>query len=100
MIKKAHEVANTTVAALDKKAREFIMNKFGPIIIKRAEEGRIDASVELVKSGMDYFMACNVGPRIKEILENEFDYVAEFHSTSNHYDETATIVVKWGYAIK
>lgn len=100
MFKTANDVAKITKESLDKRAREFIMNNLGPIIIKRAEEGRTDASTDLLKSGMDYLMACNVGPRVKEILENEFDYVAEFFNASNYNDETATITVKWGYAIK
>lgn len=100
MMKSANEIAKITETAIDKRAREFIMNTFAPIIIKRAEEGRKDASVDLIKSGMDYSMACMVGAKIKSILENEFDYVVEFINGSNHYDETAYICAQWGYALK
>ena len=65
-----------------------------------SEEGRKDASVDLIKSGMDYSIACMVGAKIKSILENEFDYVVEFINSSNHYDETAFICAQWGYALK
>jgi hypothetical protein len=99
-MKKASEVAEITKESLDKKAREFIMNKLGPIIIKRAEEGRVDASIDLVKAGMDYLMASNVGPRIKEILENEFDYTAEYSYYSDYRESSAEIKVSWGHAIK
>ena len=99
-MKNANEIAKITEAAIDKRAREFIVDTFAPIIIKRAEEGREDASVDLLKKGMDYPMACMVGPKIKAILENEFDYVVEFINGSNHYDETAYICAKWGYAVK
>ena len=100
MIQKANEVAKITDNSIDKRAREFIVNTFGPIIIKRAEEGRKDASVDLIKSGMDYSIACMVGAKIKSILENEFDYVVEFINSSNHCDETAFICAQWGYALK
>ena len=98
MIKKAHEVANTTVAALDKKAREFIINTAGPVIIKAAEEGRSSAYVDLLKK-FNMTESERVGPIIAKILSNEFDYNAKFETVSTYQEESAYITVKWDHAI-
>lgn len=98
MIKKAHEVANTTIAALDKKAREFIVNTAGPAIIKAAEEGRDSAHIDLLKD-FNMTQAVRVGPIVAEILRNEFDYNAKFITVSTYQEESAYITVKWDHAI-
>ena len=98
MIKKAHELANITVAALDKKAREFIVNTAGPVIIKAAEEGRDSVHVDLLKN-FNMTESERVGPIIAKILGNEFDYNAKFETISTYQEESAYITVKWGHAI-
>ena len=98
MIKKAHEVANTTIAALDKKAREFIISDAGPVIIKAAEEGRDSTYIDLSKK-FNMAESERVGPIIAKILSNEFDYDAKFETICNYQEESAYITVKWGHAI-
>ena len=98
MIKKAHEVANTTVAALDKKAREFIMNIAGPVIIKAAEEGRDSVYVDLLEK-FNMTESERRGPIIAKILGVEFDYNAKFETVSSYQEEAAYLTVKWSHAI-
>ena len=98
MIKKAHELANITTAALDKKAREFIVNTAGPVIIKAAEEGKDSAHVDLLKN-FNMTGSERIGPIVAKILSNEFDYIAKFETVSSYQEESAYITVKWGYAI-
>ena len=98
MIKKAHEVANTTVAALDKKAREFIVNTAGPLIVKAAEEGRDSIHVDLLKN-FNMTESEKVGPVIAKILRNEFDYNAKFEIMSTYQEESAQVIIKWSHAI-
>ena len=100
MMKNANEVAKITTQAIDKKAREFIVNTVAPIIIKRAEEGKENVSIDLLKNSLDYETACRIGPKVKEILENEFDYVVDFTKYSSYQGEDAYLIIKWGYAIK
>lgn len=98
MIKKAHEIANITTAALDKKAREFIVNNAGPVIIKAAEEGKDSVYVDLLKK-FNMAESERVGPIIAKILGNEFDYNAKFETISTYQEESAYVTVKWGHAI-
>ena len=98
MIKKAHEIANITVAYLDRKAREFIVNTAGPVIIKAAEEGKDSVRIKLLKS-FDITESVRVGPIIAKILSNEFDFNAKFETISTYQEESAYITVKWSHAI-
>lgn len=99
-MKNANDIAKITTQVIDKKARDFILNKVGPIIIKRAEEGKENATVDLLKNSFDYETACRIGPKIKAILENELDFVVEFINYSSYQGEDAYLIIKWGYAIK
>lgn len=99
-MKNANEIAKITAVALDKQARDFILNKVAPIIINGAEEGKENITIDLLKNSLDYETACRIGPRIKAILENEFDYVVEFINYSSYQGEDAYLIIKWGYAIK
>ena len=98
MIKKAHEIGNITVAALDTKAREFIVNTAGPVIIKAAEEGRDSEHGDLLKN-FNMTESERVGPIVAKILSNEFDYNAKFQTVSTYQEESAYVTVKWGHAI-
>ena len=98
MIKKAHEIANITAASLDKKAREFIVNTAGPVIIQAAEEGRDSAYIDLLEN-FDMIESGRVGPIVAKILGNEFDYNAKFETISTYQEESAYVTVKWGHAL-
>ena len=98
MIKKAHEIANITEASLDKKAREFIVNTAGPVIIQAAEEGRDSAYIDLLEN-FDMIESGRVGPIVAKILGNEFDYNAKFETISTYQEESAYVTVKWGHAL-
>lgn len=98
MIKKAHEVANITIVVLDKKAREFIVNTAGPVIIKAAEDGRDSAYIDLLEK-FNMTESERVGPIIAKILSNEFDYNAKFETISTYQEESAYVTVKWDHAI-
>lgn len=97
-MKNANDIAKITVAAIDKQAREFIVNTAGPVIIKAAEEGRDSVYVDLLKK-FNMTESERVGPIVAKILSNEFDYNAKFETISTYQEESAYVTVKWGHAI-
>ena len=72
----------------------FRSNTGAGLIIKAAEAGKDHVTLRL---------PCNFNKeecdRIVKILENEFDYVAEYSCYADYRETSATITVKWGHAI-
>ena len=99
MMKKANEIAKITKESLDKKARDYLFNKGAGLIIKAAEEGKDSVTLRL-PTGFTIEECNRIGPEIVRILENEFDYVAEYSCYADYREHSADIKVSWGYAIK
>ena len=69
------------------------------MIIKAAEDGKDSVTLRL-PSGFSKEECDRIGPEIVRILENEFDYTAEYSCYSDYRELSADIKVGWGYAIK
>ena len=91
-MKNANEAAKITAVAINKQARDFIANKVAPAIINRAEESKGNIAINLLKNSLDYETACRIGPKIKAILENEFDYIVDFTNYSSYQEEDAYLI--------
>ena len=98
-MKNASEVAKITKESLEKKAREFIMNKAGSKIIEAARNGKDSVYVELLKD-FEYEESILVAKELIKILENELDYLAKHHHYSNYQGVDSYLEIMWGHAIK
>ena len=98
-MKKASEVAEITKEANKKRARAYLINEGAGLIIKAAEAGKDHVTLKL-PSDFNKEECDVIGPEIARILENEFDYTAEYNCYADYRETSATIKVKWGHAIK